>query len=1272
MKKLFASLVCALATAGAFALNPSDYTRSFSVTLSPAHLPASGELTDFPALLRLSTDIPDFSYDDFKQANGGDLAIVDEDGTCLAYEIDTWNTSGESLVWVKIPRLTKWTKLTVYYGSDISSSVAPSAVWSDYAAVWHCSEESDNLSDSSGNNNSAVPTKKDGNISKMIAHEGGAVGKSRYNQDNCTYYSGRDYIGGHVVPIGWESQFSGGTAWTASGWFKAQQIVSWERLFSCKSEAGGTTGWRAEMDDSSRKIFFGTQGSNGFRAECPNIAGSEWVNITFVMDGTHAACYTNGYLSASSDSIPSVQWPAEGGFGLGGNPTCTEAGFFGWIDELRLKPSALAADEIAATYETVADRTFFTYSPVREVNPIDFSAFAKSITFTIGEAAPRVDTNQVVLVRLSSSISGFAYEDFTDQVSGSDMLFTDADGYPLEHEIDTWNASGESLVWVRLPSCRPGDIFRLYYGQQGYESTTSSSTWKDYVGVWHFREESGIAYDSTANRYDGTPSGTGVAHNIGFEDGVVGMARDNGGQCVNNDNDKVGMSLTSTTSLELGTKFTVSGFFYIKGGGGWYRLVSRRAGSSGGWGQELRWDDITTLNVYGASDGMAVKIPFVAKEWLYLTLCYDNKTCTVYANGEFLTTATLARAPADNGNVIFFGNDATGNEWSLHGCYDEIRLMRGTPSAETIAADYATMTRSDFLSASPAQAAEAKPIDCSQPVITRTQEGKFEGSFMLFSGSGSFTASYDGDRTQTLSDITSEKGEKAFAVDSLNDNEAYRCTLVGTSASGATYSFVSHAFYTGALTVQKIVDADELHTRAGVFRISRADTEAATRHALTVNYAFSGTAIAGINYAGAATGTVEIPVGAAFVDVEIEPLVDAATDGDKTLVLALTDGAYLAGEADAAEMTIRKLPPPTKHNFKRCLALTIPANFLGEDEVLRDFPVLVRLSTAISGFNYADFKTDDGSDMVFVDSSFVSMPHSIDEWHADGESLVWVCVPELRRNTRIKLYYGSEDDIAGARTDRPWKGYVGVWHFNENAPAVPARDFSGNGLDAVPGATHYVFYSDNYEDGGKIGLARWNQPTIYGNGGKNWYEVPNYDDKAVGDTFLFSGWFRSGSSAKTPDSTGWQRLVSRKSSVNGMGGWEVSLPNSFTTVNVRGSASSDLEAQIPSVANCWVHLAFQYTRNSGRTNYLSVYANGELVGENEVGLGSDNGLPLAFGCQADHDEPSFYGAFDELRLRRGNDGAVWVKAEYLTASDPAFVAYGAVEPAVGGFILIIR
>ena len=1264
MRKTFVSMGFALTAASSLALTPGDYARCLEVALSPTSAPAS-EVTDFPALLRLSTDIRGFSYADFRQPDYSDLAIVDGDGAELAYEIDTWNQSGESLVWVRIPRLTKDLRLTVYFGSDKATPQAPAEVWRDYAAVWHCSDASGDLTDATGNGHSAATA---GHATdQMVACADGAVGVSRAGQNNCTYYAGRGYIGGHVVPSGWAAALAGSPAFTVSGWFKAKYVVGWMRLLSCKSVVDSAAGWELEFEDDPRKVFFRTQGESGFLAECPNVAGADWVNLTLVVDGTRAACYTNGYLSAAVDSIPAVQWPQNEGLGLGVNADCSEAGFYGWIDELRLKSGALSAAEVAAAYRTVADRSFFSYATVRAVDelPVDVSGFAKSVSFTVGATAPTVDAPQVVLVRLSSAIQGFDYADFTD-TTGADMVFVDDEGRELKHEIDTWNQSGESLVWVRLNACRPGDVFRLCYGKSGHESAATADTWKDYVGVWHFREDGGTAYDSGANAYHGTPMGARAEYNVGVE-GVVGKARQNGGNGDPAEGCRAGLSLTDTTALALGSQFTVSGFFYVEAGGGWYRFVSRRSGA-GGWGQELTWNDVTRLNVYGAGDGEAVTIPSPERQWVYLTICYDDKTCAVYANGEFIAEAKLGSAPTDNGAAIAFGNTAEINDWSLYGNYDEIRIARGIPSAAAIATDYATVMRPDFLAAGPAQQTDPAPIACSAPVVRRAASGGLEGVFTLKSGGGTFAAAYDGGVVQPLPDVTSEPGEKTFPVSALPANESSRCTVVGTSVAGAEYRFATEPFYTGSLAVEKVEDADEMHTAAGVFRISRTDAPAATRHALKVNYAFSGTAVAGVNYAGAATGTAEIPAGAAFVDVTVRPLVDAASDGDKTLTVTLTPGAYLPGASDTAEMTIHKLPPPTKRSFSRRLDLTIPAGFLAEGEVLRNFPVLVRLSPAIAGFDYADFRTEDGSDMIFADRAFVAVPHSVDEWHADGTSFVWVCVPELRRDTQLRLFYGSADDIAGADAGRPWKNYVGVWHFNENAHSVPARDSSGNGLDAVPGATHYLSGSKDYEGGGQVGRARWNQPAVHTDFGRNWYEVPNYDSQAVGNVFLFSGWFKGGDKI-----SGCPRLVSRKTYYDTISGWEVELGGSYTSLNARGNSAASVAATtVPDLSASWTHLAFQYTRNGERGNDLTVYVNGEAVAAATVGLGMDNGLPLVFGCDVDHNEASFFGAFDELRLRRGNAGAAWVKAEYLTASDPAFVVYGAVGPASPGVMLIVR
>ena len=81
------------------------------------------------------------------------------------------------------------------------------------------------------------------------------------------------------------------------------------------------------------------------------------------------------------------------------------------------------------------------------------SGFAKKVELTLSNAAKTAIgegsfANVPVLVKLSTAISGFAYSDF-QRARGSDMIFVDKQGNVIPHEIDTWDPTGESLVWLK-------------------------------------------------------------------------------------------------------------------------------------------------------------------------------------------------------------------------------------------------------------------------------------------------------------------------------------------------------------------------------------------------------------------------------------------------------------------------------------------------------------------------------------------------------------------------------------------------------------------------------------------------------------------------------------------------------------------------------------------------------------------------------------------------------------------------------------------------------
>ena len=144
MKKVVAAiLAAALWIAGganaADSLTMADFAHSIKLQVSG--YTGTETLANFPVLVRISTSLGNFQYSDMRSTKGGDLAFFAADGTRLASEIDTWDTSGTSLVWVRLPSMAQGTKFYMCYGTvDENSWVENDNPWGDYVGVWHLSE----------------------------------------------------------------------------------------------------------------------------------------------------------------------------------------------------------------------------------------------------------------------------------------------------------------------------------------------------------------------------------------------------------------------------------------------------------------------------------------------------------------------------------------------------------------------------------------------------------------------------------------------------------------------------------------------------------------------------------------------------------------------------------------------------------------------------------------------------------------------------------------------------------------------------------------------------------------------------------------------------------------------------------------------------------------------------------------------------------------------------------------------------------------------------
>ncbi len=162
-----------------------QYRRSITFDNTTASLGVTSEtLTNFPVLVKLSSSNIDYSK---TQDSGQDIRFVDPDGTALSYQIEKWDESGTSYVWVKVPSIdinSNTDYVTMYYGNNSASDAqAASSVWdSNYKAVWHLKETSGTtLADSTSN--SATSTKLASNTPAPTA-SGQIGGGQSYNSDS--------------------------------------------------------------------------------------------------------------------------------------------------------------------------------------------------------------------------------------------------------------------------------------------------------------------------------------------------------------------------------------------------------------------------------------------------------------------------------------------------------------------------------------------------------------------------------------------------------------------------------------------------------------------------------------------------------------------------------------------------------------------------------------------------------------------------------------------------------------------------------------------------------------------------------------------------------------------------------------------------------------------------------------------------------------------------------------------------------------------------------
>ena len=524
----------------------STFERRINITFNNSL--SSENLINFPVLVVLNSSIVNYSetLDD-----GADIRFVDADeSTTLDFDIELWNESGESFVWVEVPQINSGSTtdfIQMFYNNNtpVNDAQDVNGVWdSHYINVFHLSEDpsggSPQFIDKTSTSNDGVNQNLDaGDLQK------GPIG-------NAIDFDGVD------ESIQLESSFDPPQAGTVEMWVNPGSFAGQEkRIF------GGDDAYEIRIGTTGNQQFenqlFAGGGSPNYLIGNTGLSASTWVKGVFTYNFTSNAMEiflddTIDGTSSNADDDPN----GGSAFTLNiGRRTGSTPLHDGLLDEVRISDEFFSADWINATFFSESN-IFNTFSAVDNAPPptssIDLdliyptgnvnvtqneffnvsvnvtcrngncgeinvsldpwwnTTFNKRINITFDNSASSENlTDFPVLVVLNSS--RISYSDTLDD--GADIRFLDSDDSTiLSHEIEIWNESGDSFVWVKVPLVEntTTDYIWMYYENSSIVSDGQNVTgvWNDYGLVYHFNKDGGIN-DSTSNNndvtsIDGSPS----------------------------------------------------------------------------------------------------------------------------------------------------------------------------------------------------------------------------------------------------------------------------------------------------------------------------------------------------------------------------------------------------------------------------------------------------------------------------------------------------------------------------------------------------------------------------------------------------------------------------------------------------------------------------------------------------------------------------------------------------------------------------------------------
>ena len=280
-------------------------------------------------------------------------------------------------------------------------------------------------------------------------------------------------------------------------------------------------------------------------------------------------------------------------------------------------------------------------------------------------------TNFPVLVVLDHAITNFDYRTFAS-TEAIDLRFTDADGITLlNYEIERWDPTGASTLWVQVPALSSNQTIHAYWGNPGAASiaapyTEDGSTWmSDFRAVWHLGEDGGVRYDATTNAVTSSQVAGTLA---GDAYGAAGWGMDFDGS-----NDFIKFANDGTLNMTNHVSYEA----YMRWRGGGESLSRVVASAASGSYQQF---EVSSTGVYrwrnkfgGANNLIESGITLNAGEWVHIGFAYDGTERRLYLNGEQVAAgADLGPMDSSATSSLYLGGQAANNNFD--GSIDEVRV----------------------------------------------------------------------------------------------------------------------------------------------------------------------------------------------------------------------------------------------------------------------------------------------------------------------------------------------------------------------------------------------------------------------------------------------------------------------------------------------------------------------------------------------------------------------------------------------------------------------